>query len=70
VTDAGNDGILASAPNSLTCGLSNDSSTRCATEPGRTETHTETRQDHEIRPMVLRRQRRGLRADQGGSKAV
>ncbi len=32
----------------LECGLSNDSSIRCASEPGRTETQTETRQDHGI----------------------
>jgi hypothetical protein len=28
------------------CELSNDSSIRCVPEPGRTETQTETRQDH------------------------
>jgi hypothetical protein len=31
----------------LECELSNDSSIKCASEPGRTETQTETRQDHE-----------------------
>jgi hypothetical protein len=30
------------------CELSNDSSIRCTFEPGRTETQTETRQDHGI----------------------
>jgi hypothetical protein len=31
------------------CRLNNDSSIRCASEPGRTETRTATRQDHGIR---------------------
>jgi hypothetical protein len=37
------------------CELSNDSSTRRTSEPGRTETQTETRQDHEIRTPRLGR---------------
>lgn len=43
--------------NALTCGLSNDSSIRCASEPGRTETQTETRKDHGMPRVPVARPR-------------